>query len=179
MIPVAKSLDDLPVQAWANGGGSTVVVASDADRDWTWRVSVASIDEAGSFSVFANTRRQFATLDQPITLVFDHGRIDLRRLQVLAFDGATAPTSKLTDGATRAINLMLRDEAYAQLIVRPLVGSMMLPPDHAWLLVVLAGHARVSRDGESKSLTQGQFVELPPGGALLEGGGEIALVRFD
>jgi uncharacterized protein len=179
MIPSPRSLHDLPSQAWAKGGGSTVVLACDVEGAWTWRVSIASIDEAGAFSTFADTRRQFATLDQPVTLVFDDRRVHLRRLQVFAFDGAHAPASELTDGGTRAINLMLRGEAQAQLIVRPLVGSMMLPPGHAWLVLVLAGHATVSRDGHGQMLAQGQFVELSSGRVLLEGGGEVALVRHD
>jgi environmental stress-induced protein Ves len=178
MIPAPCAIDDLPMQAWANGGGSTVVLACDATPAWTWRVSIATIDVAGPFSVLADTRRQFAALDQPLALLFATRRLDLRRLQVLAFDGTDAPLCELTDGPTRAINLMLRGDAEATLITRPLVGSMMLPGGHAWLVLVIAGHATVSHEGEGVTLAQGQYVALPAGRALLEGGGEIALVRF-
>jgi environmental stress-induced protein Ves len=179
MIPALRSLADLPVQAWANGGGSTRVLASDQPDEWKWRVSVATLDQGARFSALPSTRRQFAALDQPVSLIFDQGTVALRRFQVHAFDGAEAPTCALPEGSTRAINLMLRGDAHAALITRPLVGSMLLPPGHAWLLLMLAGHATVSMDNTSMQLAGGQFVELPTGRALLDGGGEIALVRFD
>lgn len=176
--------DALRTQAWANGAGTTTVIASGPDVDWQWRLSIADITEACDFSPLPDTRRQFVALDAPVRLRFDdkHER-SLLRLQVTHFEGADAPHATLPEGATRAFNLMLRGDAQGELIARPLNGSMWLPARESWCWFVhmLGGRADVHADGEHAELAAGAnlWINAQPGERVcIEGGGELVLVNL-
>jgi uncharacterized protein len=172
-------------QAWANGAGTTTVIASGPDEaHWQWRLSIADITHDCTFSAYPDTRRQFVALDAPVQLRFDDGRERaLLRLSVTHFDGADAPHASLPDGATRAFNLMLRGEAEGQLMARPLNGSMWLPLHQGthWYVHVLAGSANVHLDDQRIDIAQGThlWIDAQPGERVrIEGGGELILVQL-
>lgn len=77
----AFSLSALPVEPWRNGGGCTRTIATqirnalplDADTlaepPWDWRISVATIERSGPFSVFPGVDRN--------SLLLSAGQIEL------------------------------------------------------------------------------------------------------
>jgi uncharacterized protein len=175
----------LHTQPWANGAGTTTVLASGPDEaDWQWRLSIADITQDCAFSAYPNTRRQFVPLDAPIHLRFEEQRdIAVLRLSVVRFDGADAPHAHLPEGPTRAFNLMLRGDAEGELIARPLNGSMWLPRREGWrwfvhLLAgraeVLAGEARMALDVGASLWIDARSDER----VRIEGGGELVLVQL-
>ncbi|MBE1160085.1 HutD/Ves family protein [Dyella acidiphila] len=177
--------DTLRTQPWANGAGTTTVIASDPDHaDWRWRLSIADIAQDGAFSAFPATRRQFVALDAPITLRFSNQReLALLRLSVTHFDGADAPYAQLPDGPTRAFNLMLRGDAQGELMARPLNGSMWLPVREGWLwfVHVLGGRADMQVGDEHVALEMGANVWIDAAAGQrtrIEGGGELILVQL-
>lgn len=175
--------DAIRVEPWANGGGSTTVLASGPEpSQWLWRLSLAQIDQDSTFSVLADTRRQFVPLDAPIHLQFPDGSVtSLLRLQRTCFDGIDAPHAVLPDGPTRAFNLMLRGDRQGDLIARPLQGAMVMSAAIGvrWFVHLVAGQAQVSADGDRVDIAQGEsaWVEAQ-GGFRVEGGGEVVLVRL-
>ncbi len=74
----AFALDALPEERWRNGGGLTRTIAMQmreggvavvGEPPWDWRISVATIERGGAFSVFAGVDRS--------SLLLGPGRIDL------------------------------------------------------------------------------------------------------
>ncbi|RDS85494.1 HutD/Ves family protein [Dyella psychrodurans] len=175
----------LRTQAWANGAGTTTVIASEPDdADWRWRLSIADIAQETAFSTFADTRRQFVPLDAPVQLRFNDARTTpLLRLSVTRFDGGDAPYALLPEGPTRAFNLMLRGSAEGELIARPLNGSMWLPlrAGWRWFVHVLGGHAEIQVNDEHLAVNAGAnlWIDAQPGERVhIEGGGELVLVQL-
>lgn len=178
--------DALHAEPWANGGGTTTVVDSGPDAsNWQWRLSIAQIDHDADFSRLPSVRRQFATLDAPLILHFPDGTDrPLLRLGIARFDGDAAPRAELTEGPTRAFNLMLRDGIDGELVVRPLTGAMLLPAssDSHWFVYLLAGQAQIHAGPETATVAQGEslWIDVHTGERLrIDGGGEIVLVRLD
>lgn len=178
--------DALRVEPWANGGGATTVLSSGPDpQHWQWRFSLAQLDQDSTFSTLADTRRQFVPLDAPVSLHFpDHTVTPLLRLQRARFDGIDAPHAVLAEGPTRAFNVMLRGDAQAELIARPLNGAMVMGGASAahWFVHLVAGHALLSINDERVELGQGESAWVAPGAGQrwrIEGGGELVLVRLD
>jgi uncharacterized protein len=172
-------------QPWVNGMGSTLPIDSGPDPDqWQWRLSIARIERDSPFSTLPDTRRAFAPLDGPVRLRFQDGsERELLRLTTTTFDGADAPHAELIDGVTRAFNLMLRGDVQAQLIARPLNGSMLLPiqANTRWYAHVLSGHAQLHVADETHALDSGDHVWISPhpgARTKLEGGGELVLVTL-
>jgi environmental stress-induced protein Ves len=177
--------DSLQQQPWANGAGVTTEVACGPRQDdWQWRLSIADIESAASFSTFADTRRQFVPLDAPVELTFPGGRAQyLNRFELAVFNGDDAPHAELPEGATRAFNLMLRGNAQGELIARPLNGAMVLlaPKGWHWLVLLLSGHARVIADHLSQPLVPNDMLwidPIPGHPVRIEGGGELVLARL-
>ncbi|RUL74030.1 HutD/Ves family protein [Dyella choica] len=174
----------LKTQAWANGAGITTEIACGPGDAWRWRLSIAEITQACEFSSFPATRRQFVALDAPVRLRFAPEReLSLLRLQTILFDGAEAPYISLPEGATRAFNLMLRDDAQGELIARPLTGAMWLPARASWrwFVHVLSGHAGIQVNDEHAEFVAGAnvWIDAQPGERLrVEGGGELLLVHL-
>lgn len=169
-------------QAWANGQGHTLEIASGPDaNDKRWRLSIAHIQHAAPFSALPGVQRDFVPLDAPIRLHFADSTRALLRLQVTHFDGAEPPRCELPDGPTRAFNLMRRHDQHGRLIARPLQGSMWLPsrPGCRRYLHLIAGHANLHMDGQIHSLSMDEPVWITSRQARLEGGGEIVLVELD
>jgi uncharacterized protein len=177
--------DTLMTQPWANGAGTTTVIASGPDEaNWQWRLSIAGITQDCAFSAYPDTRRQFVPLDAPIRLRFEHERdVDLLRLSVTRFDGAEAPHAQLLEGSTRAFNLMLRGETEGELIARPLNGSMWLPRREGlrWFVHVLGGRAEVQVGDTRMAVDAGAnlWIDVSPDERVrIEGGGELVLVQL-
>ncbi|MCK9537789.1 HutD family protein [Dokdonella sp.] len=181
-------------QRWKNDGGWTTEIARSAAGDgeageFLWRVSIAEIETDGPFSLFPGVTRDLLLLGGngiELTIGEAEPMPLTRRFARAHFDGALPVQCRLIDGPTRDFNVMTRSaDLHADVLARPLVGTMIVPPDRGvhWLIHVLAGQASASRGGQRLELQAGDSLlledPLPGSGRLLlEGGGELLLVRF-
>lgn len=155
--------------------------------DWDWRLSIAEIEQDAAFSAFPGIERELVLLSgNGLRLRFDDG--ELHELHPphdkLRFAGERGVHGELVDGATHDFNLMWRRErVQAQLWHRPLVGPMVIfaEPGQTWAAHLMAGQARFADDTGLPPLAAGDTAVLAAGGerlrAVLEGGGEVLLVR--
>lgn len=135
-------LAQTPATPWKNGGGSTREIAcwpegSGMDR-FGWRVSVATIDAPGPFSVFAGVDRQIMLLDGDGVHLASPGwqhRLG-ERWQPLAFAGDEPVHCTPLGGASTDFNLMLRRGAWQG---RLQVLREAPPPASSGLCMVLQG----------------------------------------
>lgn len=107
------ALADLQAERWRNGGGTTVTVAasaSEGDMPWTWRVSVADIEQDGPFSSFPGVDRHL-TLMQDGRVVLRGGGRDFRlerRGDSAAFPGEQLMHASLEKAPAKVLNVMWR-----------------------------------------------------------------------
>ena len=135
---------------WKNDGGWTTEIArepADAASDFRWRISIADIESDGPFSTFPGVARELMLLSgNGIELDIDDAP-PLRlteRFQRVRFDGESRVECRLLAGPTRDFNVMTRRDAVrAEVMARPLVGSMVLfaEADVVWLAHVFSGDA--------------------------------------
>jgi len=104
--------DDVAPVPWKNGGGLTRDLRVDAP-DGRWRISLADITRDGPFSDYPGVERWFAVVQGGgVELDFAGTRYALRvGDEPLRFDGERGPGCRLLAGATRDLNLLLRDGA--------------------------------------------------------------------
>lgn len=136
-------LQDARPQPWRNGGGVTHELLAwaperaagdhQADNtqqtDWAVRVSVADITHDGPFSAFPGIDRCFTVL-QGSGVVLTLRGTDLRLTPdsaPLEFDGADAPGCRLIRGATRDLNLMVRESTGRAWMQRAIPGQPWSP----------------------------------------------------
>jgi len=153
-------LADCPAQPWRNGGGRTRELLAWPDaRDWAVRVSVADIGASGPFSAFAGVERWFAVLDGAgVVLALPGGDVTLRPGDPpLRFDGACAPGCRLTGGATRDLNLMVRRDGRNARMWSAAEGSAIAGPTR-WRAIYAAGPAQLEFDGAAEALPAGTLV---------------------
>ncbi|MGH8171600.1 MAG: HutD/Ves family protein [Rhodanobacteraceae bacterium] len=177
---------------WKNDGGWTTEIArepADANTAFDWRISIADIESDGPFSNFPGVDRDLILLaGNGIELDIDDAP-PLRLVERFArvhFAGESNIGCRLLAGATRDFNVMVRRDAVrAEVVARPLLGSMVIFPESGaeWLVHVLAGeaHARTSHENialETGSSLRIRFDGAEPTRVVLEGGGELVLVKF-
>jgi environmental stress-induced protein Ves len=175
-------------ERWRNGAGWTREIAAEPAGEWTWRLSIAEIEQDAPFSRFEGIDREIVLLSgNGVRLRFDDGNVhDLQPPHGrLRFAGEAGVHGELIDGATQDFNLMWRREAIdAQLWHRPLVGPMVIfaDPGTTWAVHLLAGQARFADDSGLPGLAQGDTALLHAGDArlrhVLDGGGEVLLAQL-
>lgn len=176
-------------QRWKNGGGWTTELAAsprDCGTDFDWRVSIAEIESDGAFSTFPHCDRHIALLEgNGMRLEFDSAQAALleRHLQFVAFAGEWKTYGTLIDGPVRDFNVIARrDRVQAEVLHRPLVGTMVFPPLATWFVYLAAGRATLKHRDAGTTLAQGESLLLEPDAntdnAILEGGGELVLIKF-
>ena len=175
---------------WRNGAGWTREIhAEPSAEDWTWRLSIAEIEQDAPFSCFPGVDRELVLLSgNGLRLCFDDGQAQVLHPphQRLRFAGERVVHGELVDGRTEDFNLMWRRDAVrAELWHRPLVGAMavFVDPGSTWVLHLLAGHARIEGGVSLPALAAGDTALLQGGATrerhLVDGGGEALLVRID
>jgi environmental stress-induced protein Ves len=109
---------------WKNGGGETTEIAvhppAAALNAFAWRVSIATIDRSGPFSLFPGIDRTIALLEGAGIRLTGGGRdADLRTLfEPYAFAGEDAVDCSLVAGTVREFNAMFRrDGAQGTVVV--------------------------------------------------------------
>jgi uncharacterized protein len=100
-------------ERWANGGGWTRTLLTWPDpARWGLRISVANIEQAGSFSVFPGVDRWFAVLEGDGVRLATAGRpsvvVRAGDEQLHSFPSDAATECELLGGATRDLNVMVR-----------------------------------------------------------------------
>ena len=104
-------LDRVAPTPWRNGGGVTrELVVFPVHEQWHWRVSVAEVTQDGPFSRYEGVQRWFAVLSGGrVRLRVDGAGYELDAASApLAFNGAAETDCTLLAGATRDLNLMVR-----------------------------------------------------------------------
>jgi len=178
---------------WKNDGGWTTEIARDpADTadDFRWRVSIAEIERDGPFSTFPGVDRDLLLLEgNGIELDIDEApplRLS-QRFERAHFAGEAEVQCRLPAGSTRDFNVMTRRDAVrAEVVARPLVGSMVIFPETGveWLVHVFAGHANARSDGNEFALTTAASLHVDfrePSArsrVVIDGGGELLLVKL-
>ncbi len=181
---------------WKNDGGWTTELASDPPaRDghaiaegFRWRVSIADIERNGPFSTFPGVERDLLLLaGNGLELDIDDAaplRID-RRFEQVHFAGEQDVRCRLLAGPTRDFNVMARrDAVHAEVVARPLAGSMLVFREAGTtaLVHVLAGDVELHIDDQAIGAATGETLLLDAGSTRqriqLEGAGEIVLVLF-
>ncbi len=103
--------------------------------------------------------------------------------QRVRFAGEDAVSAVLLDGPTQDFNLMWRrDVLQAELLHRPLVGTMLFfaDPDSAWAIHLLAGQASFGGESGLPALAAGDTAWLSASTRtryVLDGGGELLAIR--
>ena len=178
---------------WKNDGGWTTEIAREPDRcasDFRWRISIADIESDGPFSAFPGVARDLLLLSgNGIELDIDDAP-PLRlteRFQRVRFDGDARVDCRLIAGPTRDFNVMARRDAVrAEVMARPLVGSMVLFAEAG---VVWLAHARFraaprraptmrATSFETGDTLRIDFATRDASRVVIEGGGEIVLVKL-
>jgi environmental stress-induced protein Ves len=167
MMPIMTTphffdLATIPGTPWKNGGGSTQELACwppGAGMDtFEWRVSLATVDRPGPFSVFPGIDRQIMLLGGDGLHLRSPGwehRLD-QRWAPWAFAGDDEVEGVMLGGTSKDFNLMLRRGAWR--------GALQVlreapPPAAAGLCMVLQGTWQATREAawqEPRSLTPGQ-----------------------
>lgn len=179
---------------WKNDGGWTTEIARDPAHgdDFRWRVSIAEIESDGPFSAFPGVERDLLLLEgNGIELDIDAATPQRlgRRFERVHFAGEANVHCRLLAGATRDFNVMARRDAVrAEVVARPLVGSMLVFAETGveWLIHVLGGHVD-ARDGDHRvHADAGASLQIDfrrreteqSGRIVLDGSGELVLVKF-
>lgn len=167
---IVRRAADHQVVPWANGLGSTRVVARvpDDDATWRWRLSLADVVTDGPFSVLPGVDRCIAVAsgagmrlvvggDSPVTLGPDGG--------AFAFPGDAETSCVLLDGPIVDLNLMLRrGRASGHLDVVTSESGRLLDVVGAVALVVLDGELTVEDAVEPVTLVRFDAVLLGASG---------------
>lgn len=158
-----------------------------------YRISIAEIERDCAFSLFPGCDRHLVLLSgNGMTLEFDAGvagpaeAIDvLPPHGRLAFAGERSVHCRLLDGPTHDFNVMVRRDRWsAQVLHRPLVGSMVffVEPRVSWAIYLLAGGARIKDGDIALAPGDSMLLECDPDAVnarhILDGAGEALLVRL-
>jgi uncharacterized protein len=179
---------------WKNGFGWTREIArypaqSESIENWLWRLSIAEVEKNGPFSTFEHIDRELVLLSgEGMRLVFSDGEpVDLNPPHDKhRFAGERELHAELINGPTHDFNVMWRRDAYdVQVLRRPLVGPMVFfnEKNVTWAVYVMSGSAQFKDQAQTLRLAQGDsallFSDDKGGRLILDGGGEVLLVKFD
>jgi uncharacterized protein len=143
--PEVVRFADCVDQPWANGGGSTRVIAvgpRDVDAgEFDWRLSVASVT-SGEFSRFSGVDRVIVLVDGPtMTLTIDDDEHALELFRPRRFAGESSVTCE-TPRQSLDFNVMTRRQVCsAEVSIRVGSGHVGAPVDCLTFVVALAGSA--------------------------------------
>lgn len=128
---------------WKNGKGVTIEIAihpaGASVEDFDWRLSTATVDSDGPFSVFAGIDRSLSVLEgDGITLnVAGLAETELRLESApFSFPADAATSARLIGSAITDLNAMSRRGRYTHRLSRhPVAGRLDLPLDTAHALI--------------------------------------------
>ncbi|MGG4610061.1 HutD/Ves family protein [Providencia sp. Me31A] len=111
------TMQDYRNMPWKNGQGSTLELARSHGEgldDFDWRVSIADVKTAGSFSFFQKRQRIIGVLEGKglILHVDKKPAVTLKQKEFFAFNGESEVYAELVQGAIRDFNLIYNPEKY-------------------------------------------------------------------
>jgi environmental stress-induced protein Ves len=163
------------VVPWANGLGTTAVVARHPDTDdWAWRLSIADVVADGPFSSLPDVDRWIAVVTGAgMVLTVDGLDTTLTASSdAFAFDGGAVTSCRLLDGPIHDINLMLR-RGRATGTLDVVTAESPVPLAGITACVVLDGTASIA----GVHLDAHDAVLDPTRPAVPEGHARLALIR--
>jgi environmental stress-induced protein Ves len=131
------------VVPWKNGGGLTREVLVEPDptdpAQFLWRISIATVAEAGPFSRFPGIDRSIAVLDgEGMRLDVDGEAVTLLRGdEPFRFSGEAAVQSELIGGETTDLNAMTRRGMFTHTMTRVACDGLVVPQGMAETSVLL------------------------------------------
>lgn len=131
---------------WANGLGTTAVVARHPDTDdWAWRLSIADVVADGPFSSLPDVDRWIAVASGAgMVLIVDGADTVLTAASgAFAFDGGAVTSCRLLDGPIHDLNLMLR-RGRATGTLEVVTAESPVPLEGITACVVLGGTASIA-----------------------------------
>ena len=105
--------DQRAVVPWKNGGGTTTELAQApvkaSGQDWSWRISIANVEQSGPFSIFAGIDRISCVVDgDGMDLRYEDGSVvALEPNQPVTYDGGATVIGKLRSTPIRNFNVMV------------------------------------------------------------------------
>jgi environmental stress-induced protein Ves len=140
---------DLVAAPWSNGGGWTREIykrlSAQHSGQPVWRLSLATIDTTGPFSVLPDARRYLLLAsDTSLQLSIDGIVHTLRYTDSVAFDGDARVGGVAVSGACQTLNLMTYGALGGHLEVARPGGTADLSDRDAAPVVVLDGRLHVS-----------------------------------
>ena len=156
-------LSQIAPSPWKNGGGSTREIAcfphGAAMDQFGWRISVATIAQAGPFSAFPGIDRQIMLLDgDGVQLTAAQAGIDHaldQRWQPFTFSGDVALDCQMLGGTSTDFNVMTRRGQWAAQ-VEIINTATTTGPSAAGLVMVLSGTWKLA-DGSTLAPHQGLY----------------------
>lgn len=158
-------LADIPSQPWKNAGGFTRELArndvsDEAEQPMLWRISLAEIDQDGTFSTFPGLRRiHCITSGAGLCLSNADHQLEAVPLQSLCFDGGLELQAQLNDGPCQAFNVIYdpaRITARMQICTRESAPEIYEFSTGVCLVLVLSGVARLNTDQQEELLREGE-----------------------
>jgi environmental stress-induced protein Ves len=166
---------------WKNGGGETVQLAVHPAGagldDFAWRISMATIDRDGPFSLFAGVDRSLSLIDGAgVVLDIDGERHRLEPGSApISFAGGAGVMARLVAGPVTDFNVMTRRGVAGHSLAVMREGE-----SHAaatgFAAIFAAGAARIVAGEKRFELAQGELLVLDPGvSGVLEAGRALKL----
>jgi environmental stress-induced protein Ves len=134
---------DHRVVPWKNGGGLTREVLVERDpvdpAQFLWRISIATVAQAGPFSRFPGIDRSIAVLDgEGMRLNVDGEAVTLRPDSApFAFSGDLDVRSEMIGGETVDLNVMTRRGVFRHRMERVACDGHVVPTGKAQMNVLL------------------------------------------
>ena len=114
-VLTAQQYREMP---WKNGLGVTLEIArshGEALDDFDWRISIADVKTAGSFSYFLKKQRVLSILEGTgLALKIDHNRpVNILKKEFISFHGECDVYAELLENEIRDFNLIYDHEKFS------------------------------------------------------------------
>jgi environmental stress-induced protein Ves len=153
-MPILLPQSQQRLMRWKNGGGVTCEILryphDSSLESFDWRISVATVQQGGAFSLFPG-------IDRSLAMLAGNGvALDIAGMQhqlrpgdsALQFDGALAVQASLLDGAVVDFNVMTRRACYTHTLEQLTLAepTVLRLFSHAAVLYVIRGRCTLPRD---------------------------------
>jgi environmental stress-induced protein Ves len=172
---------------WKNGGGETAEIAVSPDNagldDFDWRVSMATVETDGPFSMFSCVDRTLSILEGEGILLSVEGHVPIgltSRSDPLTFPADVATSAALIAGPITDLNVMTRRGRYDHKVDAHRVdGAVQIDPAGRQVLIFCRSVSLlVSGDGERAQLGRFDAAIVESGTLRIEGHGQFLLLEL-
>lgn len=116
-MPILKRFADLPPTPWANGGGATTELVAFDESEGVggpgarWRLSVADLEQPGTFSPLPGMHRTFVPVGGAVMLSVDDEQRECAECRPFQFEGDARTQLVALTGRCHAVNLMVDERS--------------------------------------------------------------------